>query len=36
MAVLASAADTFDKMDPVEMKKTWEMTRAMINCLDSE
>jgi len=29
-------ADTFDKMDPVEMEKTWEMTRAMIDCMDNE
>jgi hypothetical protein len=29
-------ADTFDKMDPELMEKTWNMTRAMINRLDSE
>jgi hypothetical protein len=29
-------ADTFDKMNPAEMEKTWNMTRAMIDCLDNE
>jgi hypothetical protein len=29
-------ADTFDKMIPAEMEKCWNMTRAMISCLDSE
>ena len=29
-------ADTFDKMDPIEMEKTWNMTHAMINCLDNQ
>jgi hypothetical protein len=29
-------ADTFDKMDPVVMQKTWEMTHAMIDYLDKE
>ena len=28
--------DTFDKMDPIEMEKTWNMTRAMINCMDNQ
>jgi hypothetical protein len=28
--------DTFDKMDPVEMEKTWNMTHAMIHRLDTE
>ena len=28
--------DTFDKMNPVEMEKTWNMTGAMINRLDNE
>jgi len=29
-------ADTFGKMDPIEMEKTWNMTHAMINCLDNQ
>jgi hypothetical protein len=29
-------ADTFDKMDPELMEKTWNMTGAMINRLDNE
>jgi len=29
-------ADTFDKMDPVVMENTWEMTRAMIDYMDNE
>jgi hypothetical protein len=29
-------ADTFDKMNPAVMEKTWNMTRAMINRLDNE
>lgn len=29
-------ADTFDKMDPVQMEKTWKMTQAMIQRIDSE
>jgi hypothetical protein len=28
--------DTFDKMEPVMMEKTWKFTRAMIECLDRE
>jgi hypothetical protein len=28
--------DTFDKMDPVVMEKTWEMTRAMVDFMDNE
>jgi hypothetical protein len=28
--------DTFDKMNPTVMEKTWNMTRAMINRLDNE
>jgi len=29
-------ADTFDKMDPAVMGKSWNLTQAMINCLDNE
>jgi hypothetical protein len=29
-------ADTFDKMDPVVMEKTWDMIRAMIDHMDNE
>jgi preprotein translocase subunit SecG len=29
-------ADTFDKMDPIEMEKAWNMTGAMIKRLDNE
>jgi len=29
-------ADTFDKMNPPDMEKAWNMTQAMIKCLDSE
>jgi hypothetical protein len=29
-------ADTFDKMNPALMEKTWNMTRAMIDCLDHD
>jgi hypothetical protein len=29
-------ADTFDKMDPVEMEKTWNLTNAMISRIDGE
>jgi hypothetical protein len=29
-------ADTFDKMDPRAMQQAWEMSRAMIECLDRD
>jgi aminopeptidase-like protein len=29
-------ADTFDKMNPELMEKTWNMTQAMITRIDSE
>ena len=29
-------ADTFDKMNPEVMEKSWNMTRAMIDCIDNE
>ena len=29
-------SDTFDKMNPAVMQKTWDMTQAMIERLDNE